>query len=186
MKIYLCGRIVFWQLFSKQYLPNVLRKFLSNVIYTGIHLNFVGYKYATFYFYIDILAVLSNFISYNRRLHSGAGTQWTEDDHELRDFRHTGSGRRHVFHLLHPPADHVPKSDHVVARHLSQPLCPFWFPCRLSQTCCMDCLIFYRYEAHIIESGCKIVVHSACIYNFFFFYNFWLFWFRSSCYWIWL
>lgn len=112
--------------------------------------------------------VLSNFISYNRRLHSGAGTQWTEDDHELRDIRHTGCGRRHVFHLLHPPADHVPKSDHVVTRHLSQPLCPFWFPCRFSQTCRLDCLIFYRYEAHIIESGCNIIVNFACIYNFFF------------------
>lgn len=169
MKIYLCGRIVFWQLFSKQYLPNVLRKFLSNVIYTGIQLNFVGYKYATFYFWWYVSDIIK-FYFYNRRLHSGAGTQWTEDDHELRDIRHTGCGRRHVFHLLHPPADHVPKSDHVVARHLSQPLCPFWFPCRLSQTCCMDCLIFYRYEAHIIESGCNIIVHFACtcIFNFFF------------------
>lgn len=52
MKIYLCGtgRIVFFTTILKAIFAKIVEKILSNVIYTGIQLIFVGYKYATFYF----------------------------------------------------------------------------------------------------------------------------------------
>lgn len=46
----------------KALFARIVENILSNVIFTGIQLNFVGYKYATIYFYIDILEVLSNVI----------------------------------------------------------------------------------------------------------------------------